>query len=37
MEQQQARPIEAKVERPAEKPAPAPAPAPLKQAAIGTT
>ena len=39
MEQQQGRPVEAKVEKPAAQPpaAPAPAAAPLKQAAIGTT
>jgi cytoskeletal protein CcmA (bactofilin family) len=38
MEQQQGRPVEAKVmEKPAEKPAPAPAAPPLKQAIVGTT
>jgi cytoskeletal protein CcmA (bactofilin family) len=39
MEAQQARPVEAKVEKPAGAPAPAPAPAaaPLKQAVVGTT
>jgi cytoskeletal protein CcmA (bactofilin family) len=37
MEQQQPRPVEAKVEKPVEKPIPAPAAPPIKQAVVGTT